>query len=157
MSDAAPGAAGLLTVAPGSAVVAVPQTPRLVLRHPVFKTFEDPFFRLSDIDQRPVLVIRMDDHDASLPIAGMMREFGISALDEDGRMLALVVRALPFVTGLRIGDRLPPEILSGEASWRQTRRTTPGRWRGCGWGWRHGSSAAACRPRRRWGGRGSSR
>jgi hypothetical protein len=97
-----------------------PATPRLVLQHPVFATFDQPFFRISEVERRPVLVIRMDDREASLPLSAVMREFGIGPDDADGVMLDLVARALVFVTGLRIGDRLPPEILSGEASWSVT-------------------------------------
>jgi hypothetical protein len=64
-----------------------------------------------------VFVIQLDAHEAILPLAAMMTEFGIVAADEDGRMLALVARALHFVSGLRIGDPLPQEVLTGEASW----------------------------------------
>ena len=32
-------------------------------------------------------------------------------------MLALIAQALDFVAGLHIGDKLPTEVLSGEASW----------------------------------------
>lgn len=101
----------------GKCSALVGTAPRLVLRHPVFKTFDDPFFRISEVERRPVVVIRMDDREASLPIGGMIREFSIQASSEDGVMLDRVCRALEFVTGLRIGDRLPSEILTGEASW----------------------------------------
>lgn len=97
------------------------QAPRLVLRHPVFRTFDDPFFRMPEVERKPVLVIRLDDRQASLPVSALMREFSIGPGDEDGVMLAMVTRALEFVTGLRIGDRLPSEILTGEASWAMTR------------------------------------
>ena len=36
---------------------------------------------------------------------------------DDGRMLDLIAQSLDFIGGLRIGDPLPPEVLSGEASW----------------------------------------
>lgn len=91
--------------------------PRLHLKHSVFKTFDDPFFRISEVERRPVIVIRLDDREASLPISGMMREFSIHPADADGVMLHQVCCALEFVTGLRIGDRLPSEILTGKASW----------------------------------------
>src|SRR5260370_571343 len=63
------------------------------------------------------VVIRADGREGSAPLAGVMREFGIAPHGEDGIMLGLVARALQFVTGLRIGDRLPSEILTREASW----------------------------------------
>ncbi len=90
---------------------------RLILHHPVFSSFASPFFRVSDVERKPVLVIPMDDREASLSITGMMREFRITSSDKDGIMLAMVGEALDFVTGLRIGDWLPTEILTGEASW----------------------------------------
>jgi hypothetical protein len=106
--------------APAGRALTLDERPRLVLRHPVFATFEHPFFRLADSDRKPVLVVRMDELEASLPLSGLMREFGISAVEEDGLMLALVPRALAFVSALRIGDPLPPEILTGSASWMPT-------------------------------------
>lgn len=106
-----------LTALPGSTNRALAVVPRLVLRHPVFTRFTDIYFRISDSERRPVMVVRLDDQEASLPIPSLMREFGISPDDEDGVMLDMAVRALGFVTGLRIGDRLPSEILTGEASW----------------------------------------
>lgn len=90
---------------------------RLILRHPVFSSFKSAFFRISEAERKPVLVIPMDDREASLLVDSMMREFCISRSDEDGIMLGLVGCALEFVTGLRVGDWLPSEILTGEASW----------------------------------------
>ena len=90
---------------------------RLILHHPVFSSFASPFFRMSDFERKPVLVIPLDDREASLSVTGMMREFRITGSDKDGIMLAMVGEALDFVTGLRIGDWLPTEILTGEASW----------------------------------------
>ncbi len=109
MTGSGPRASHALTIAD--------RAPRLVLQHPVFATFDYPFFRISEVERKPVLVIRLDDREASLPLAGVMREFGIAPHGEDGIMLGLVARALQFVTGLRIGDRLPSEILTREASW----------------------------------------
>ena len=90
---------------------------RLALRHPVFRTFSDPYFRMSEAERQPVFVFQFDDREATLPLKVLMREFGIAADDEDGRQLELVGRALSFVTGLRIGDPIPSEVLTGEASW----------------------------------------
>lgn len=90
---------------------------RVVLRHPVFYSFDLPFFRLSDHSRNPSLIVALDDQEASLSIDGLIREFQIDPVGDDGKMLALVSRALGFVTGLRIGDWLPTEVLTGEASW----------------------------------------
>ena len=90
---------------------------RFVLRHSVFSSFGLSFFRMSEVEHSPVLVIPMDDQEAVLPLHGLMREFRIASTDDDGVMLGMVGPSLEFVTGLRVGDWLPPEILTGEASW----------------------------------------
>ncbi len=59
----------------------------------------------------------MGDKEAAIPLTALKREFGIEKASDDGRMLDLIVQSLDFVAGLRIGDALPPEVLSGEASW----------------------------------------
>lgn len=90
---------------------------RLTLRHPLFRTFSEPYFRMSEADRQPVFAFQLDDREATLPIPRLMREFGIAPQDEDGQLLALVGPSLQFVTGLRIGDPIPSEVLTGEASW----------------------------------------
>ena len=101
----------------GRSLVAMSGGGRLVLRHPVFRSFLEPYFRLSDSDHAVVFVIQLDQQEAILPLAAMMTEFGIMPDDEDGRMLELVGRGLQFVTGLQLGDPLPTEVLTGKASW----------------------------------------
>ena len=90
---------------------------RFVLRHRLFSSFGPAFFRMSEVERSAVLVIPMDEQEAVLPLQGLIREFQISGAGEDGAMLGMVEPSLKFVTGLRVGDWLPPEILTGEASW----------------------------------------
>jgi hypothetical protein len=85
--------------------------------HPFFNMFEDMYFRLSDQTGKPVLVLRQGDHDLVLPFRGIRREFGLSEDSHDIAMLERVGEGLYYVKGLRIGDELPPEVVSGEASW----------------------------------------
>jgi hypothetical protein len=87
------------------------------LVHRAFAMFGDPLFRLAESDGAPVMVVHLGDKEAAIPLTAMKREFGIEKGSDDGRMLDLVVQSLDFVAGLRIGDPLPPEVLSGEASW----------------------------------------
>jgi hypothetical protein len=87
------------------------------LRHPVFATFRNPLFRGAEGDNAPVMVIELGDKDATLLLTAMQREFGISAESNDGVMLRLITQSLDFVSCLRIGDPLPAEILTGQASW----------------------------------------
>ncbi|HUN42776.1 MAG TPA: hypothetical protein VMU81_20985 [Acetobacteraceae bacterium] len=90
---------------------------RCVLRHRLFSRFGEPLFRRAETDGTPVMVVLLGDREAALPLRALQREFNIPDDSEDGRMLALIAAALDFVTTLRLGDPLPPEVLSGEASW----------------------------------------
>jgi len=87
------------------------------LTHRLFTAFKDPVFRTAESDGTPVMVVRLGDREAALPLTSLQREFGILDESADGRMLALIAQSLDFVAGLRLGDPLPNEVLNGEASW----------------------------------------
>jgi len=88
-----------------------------VFAHSMFAKLGQVAFRLSEADLTPVLVIPMGDVTAALPLGSLQQEAGIVDDSPDGRMLALVARALDFVSELRLGDPLPVEVLDGAASW----------------------------------------
>ncbi len=79
--------------------------------------FGDPLFRRAESDGAPVMVVHLGEKEAAIPLRALQREFGIEDDSDDGRMLGLIAQSLDFVGGLHIGDPLPPEVLSGEASW----------------------------------------
>jgi hypothetical protein len=87
------------------------------LTHRMFAVFQQPLFRRTDADATPVMVVRMGDKEAVMPLRAIQREFGIADDSDDGRMLALIADALDFVPALRLGDPLPREVLTGDASW----------------------------------------
>jgi hypothetical protein len=87
------------------------------LVHRVFAMFGQPLFRRAESDGAPVMVVHLGEKDATIPLRALQREFGIEDDTEDGRMLGLIAQSLDFIAALRIGDPLPPEVLSGEASW----------------------------------------
>ena len=87
------------------------------LQHILFSRFGEPLFRRAEADATPVMVVLLGEREAALPLRSLQREFNISDESDDGRMLALIAASLDFVTSLRPGDPLPPEVLSGEASW----------------------------------------
>ena len=87
------------------------------LKHRLFSRFGDPLFRRAETDGTPVMVVLLGEREAALPLRALQREFDIPDGSEDGQMLALIAASLDFVTSLRIGDALPAEVLSGEASW----------------------------------------
>ena len=87
------------------------------LNHRLFSRFGDPLFRRAETDGTPVMVVLLGEREAALPLRALQREFDIADDSEDGRMLALIAASLDFVSSLRLGDALPAEVLSGEASW----------------------------------------
>ena len=93
-----------------------PETCRL--QHRAFSALGDVCFRRAEADGAPVMVIPLGEREAAVPLRALQREFGIADESPDGRMLGLIAEALDYVTGLRIGDKLPDEVLSGRASWR---------------------------------------
>ena len=90
---------------------------RCTLQHQVFSSFAEPLFRHAESDGTPVMVVMLGDREAAIPLRSLQREFGILDDSDDGRMLGLIAQSLDFITALRIGDPLPAEVLSGQASW----------------------------------------
>ena len=110
-----PGAYGLFTAlcSDGHAM----ESTLCVLTHPLFTTLGEPLFRRAETDGAPVMVVMLGEREAAIPLRSLQREFGIPDDSDDGRMLALIAQSLDFVAGLRIGDALPAEVWSGQASW----------------------------------------
>lgn len=89
--------------------------------HKFFQSFEDLYFRLSDTGEA-VAVLKLANNDAVLSFDGIKKEFMLGEDNHDARMLARVAEGLQFVRGLRVGEKLPKEILTREASWEPTDR-----------------------------------
>ncbi len=90
---------------------------RCVLRNPVFTKLGEARFRRAESDGAPVMVIRLGESFAALPLRSLQREFNIKDDSHDGRMLGKIAESLDFVAGLTVGDPLPREVVTGEASW----------------------------------------
>ncbi len=90
------------------------------LSHAGFRMLGEPVFRLSEGTRVPSMVVQIESHDAVLPLKSLAREFKIESESADGHMLGLIEQALDFVVALRLGDMLPSEVSSGEASWKPT-------------------------------------
>ena len=88
-----------------------------LLNHRGFAMMGDVTFRRSDTDGASVMAISFGEREATMPLGSLQREFGIPDDSPDGRMLALIAESLDYVAGLRLGDPLPAEVTSGEASW----------------------------------------
>ena len=88
-----------------------------VLAHRGFVLMGAPLFRRAESDATPVMVVTLGERQVAVPLRALQREFAIADDAPDGRMLATIVEALEFVSALRIGDPLPREVCTGEASW----------------------------------------
>ena len=91
---------------------------RCEFQHKLFSTLGDVHFRRSETDGIPMMAVKMGEREAQLPLDSLRREFAIIKDSADGRMLDLIGSALDYVASLQPGDRLPPEVCTGEASWR---------------------------------------
>ena len=82
-----------------------------------FTAVEGSYFRKSEHTNEPVFVMNLGGEEVILPLRGIRREFKIEEETPDDEMLELVSNGLDYVKALTPGDDLPPELLTGEASW----------------------------------------
>jgi len=90
------------------------------LDHWFFRKVEGIRFQLHQTTMQPGVTITMAKNEAFLTIASLRKEFAIEPTSPDGLMLNQIAEGLKYVKGLLIGDELPKEILTGEASWEPT-------------------------------------
>jgi hypothetical protein len=87
-------------------------------RHPFFNRLSNEcYFQRTPETDEPVMVVEVNKNSMALPFPGIKRELGLDEKSEDGAMLDMIGKSLSFVKALRIGDPIPSELLSGEASW----------------------------------------
>ena len=87
------------------------------LDHWFFRKVEGVRFQLHQVTSQPGVTITMAKNEAFLTLSSLKKEFGIDSGSADGQMLNQIADGLQYVKGLLIGDELPKEILTGEASW----------------------------------------
>jgi hypothetical protein len=63
------------------------------------------------------MTVALGTQQAVISLDALQRQLGIPEGSPDARMLATVIEALDYVTELRIGDPLPSEVVTGQASW----------------------------------------
>jgi hypothetical protein len=96
--------------------------PKVRLDHWFFRKMESVYFQLSANDQEPTLVAKYSKNDVMLSIKGILKEFKIDEKSPDGEMLMMISKGLRYVKALKIGDPLPKEITTREASWELSAR-----------------------------------
>jgi len=88
--------------------------------HAIFGKFEGCHFVYNHQTNEPVMCVTVGSNQAALPFPGVKREFGLN--DNDCHMLDLLSEGLKYVSGLAVGDPLPKEIITGEATWELSQR-----------------------------------
>ncbi len=88
-----------------------------LFEHPAFLRLGEVAFRPAEADGAPVMILQLGKSSGALTLRSLQAELRVESGSADGRMFALVARALDFVPELRPGDRLPVEVIGGEASW----------------------------------------
>jgi len=91
--------------------------PKIRFDHWFFHKMEEVHFQLSGADKEPTLLAKYAKNEVVLTLKGISKEFNIDPKSADGQMLDQVGKGLKYVKGLRLGDPLPKEILTREASW----------------------------------------
>lgn len=84
--------------------------------HKFFHSPDDIYFKQTEAGE-PVAVLSMGGSEVVLTFNGIRKEFMLGDDSHDGKMLTTLAEAVKFVRGLRLGDPIPKEILTGEASW----------------------------------------
>lgn len=82
-----------------------------------FGTVEGSYFTTRDETDEPVMILPLETGDVSLRFIGIVNELGLEPDDHDSKTLDTIAEALKYVRGIRAGDPVPSELLSGEASW----------------------------------------
>lgn len=98
------------------------ELPRVRFDHWFFQKMEEIHFQLSGAEKEPTLVAKYSKNDVVLTLKGIAKEFNIDPQSPDGWMLDQVGKGLKYVKALCIGDYLPKEILTREASWTLAKR-----------------------------------
>lgn len=101
--------------------IAAPQKlaerPRCQLSNRAFTVLPGVAFRRAESDGAKIMVVPLGEREAALPLRVLRREFDIEEDSDDDKMLSLIDAALDHVNGITLGDELPQEVVSGEASW----------------------------------------
>ena len=91
-------------------------------QHKFFKSFQDLYFRKTEENEPVAVVTLAKNNEAVLVFDGIRKEFNIAKDSHDDQMLNKVAEALEFVKGIRLGEKLPTEVTTGEPSWTPSER-----------------------------------
>jgi len=93
-----------------------PET-EIVFEHFFFRSVQNSYFKLLEDTGEAVMIMPLEEGDISLKLGGIKNELELGADDQDARMLDTISECLKYVRGIRVGDPVPSELLTGQASW----------------------------------------
>jgi hypothetical protein len=86
-------------------------------KHPFFSAVAGIFFQIAEGTEDAVMLTPLDTGAVELRLESIARELKLDEESSDAQMLATLADALKFVPHLRVGDAIPMELRTGEASW----------------------------------------
>jgi len=89
---------------------------KVAFQHKFFSSMENPYFRIAPDTGKPGMYFRLSEDAVVLNLPGIKREFQLDG-HPDGTMLDWIACGLMYVKALMIGDAIPAELRTGEASW----------------------------------------
>lgn len=84
--------------------------------HPALR-LEGAFFTLQVGSMEPIMRVRLGGASGTVPLRQVAATFDIKPDSPDGLLLRKVEVALRHVPSIRHGDRIPTEVVTGQASW----------------------------------------
>jgi len=82
-----------------------------------FGSVKGSYFKLLEDSGDAVMIMPLEGGDVSLKLIGIKHELKLEPEDHDAKTLDTIFEALKYVRGIRAGDPVPSELLSGQASW----------------------------------------
>ncbi len=89
---------------------------KVAFQHKFFSSMDNPYFRIAPDTGKPGMYFRLAEDAVVLNLPGIKREFKLDG-HPDGVMLDWIACGLRYVKALMIGDAIPAEVRTGEASW----------------------------------------
>jgi hypothetical protein len=93
----------------------VPET--VVFQNRFFTALKDAYFFKDDLSGEYRMSLSLGNKTAAVKLDTLKSELKLSDGDPDAVMLEYVAKSLDYVRALHVGDAVPNELKTGEASW----------------------------------------
>ncbi len=93
------------------------QITTITFENAFFRSVEGCYFKLLEDTGEAVMIMPLEGGDVSLKLGGIKNELELTPADHDTKVLDIITEGLNYVRGIRAGDPVPSELLTGRASW----------------------------------------